>query len=174
MHGSAADGAGHAAGVALVQHPAVKAVGFTGSLRGGRALMDIAAARPEPAERGAASQTAAAVPAGSRPAAALATLRLDVLGAPEGATVRVEASDERPPVVATRPLREARGLSQRQLAERLGTSQPYVAKLESGRVKNVGVKTLVKCAHALGGTVTIRIEDRKPAKTARRSGRRRT
>ena len=40
--------AGHAAGVALVEHPAVKAVGFTGSLRGGRALMDIAAARPEP------------------------------------------------------------------------------------------------------------------------------
>ena len=40
--------AGHAAGVALVEHPAVKAVGFTGSLRGGRALMDIAAARSEP------------------------------------------------------------------------------------------------------------------------------
>ena len=40
--------AGHAAGVALVEHPAVKAVGFTGSLRGGRALMDIAAARPVP------------------------------------------------------------------------------------------------------------------------------
>lgn len=33
---------------ALVQHPAVKAVGFTGSLRGGRALMDLAAARPDP------------------------------------------------------------------------------------------------------------------------------
>lgn len=35
-------------GRALVQHPAVKAVGFTGSLGGGRALMDLAAARPEP------------------------------------------------------------------------------------------------------------------------------
>ncbi|HUR99646.1 MAG TPA: aldehyde dehydrogenase (NADP(+)) [Pyrinomonadaceae bacterium] len=35
-------------GQALVKHPAVKAVGFTGSRRGGRALMDIAAARPEP------------------------------------------------------------------------------------------------------------------------------
>ena len=33
---------------ALVQHPAVKAVGFTGSLRAGRALMDLAAARPDP------------------------------------------------------------------------------------------------------------------------------
>ncbi len=34
--------------MALVNHPAIKAVGFTGSLRGGRALYDAAAARPEP------------------------------------------------------------------------------------------------------------------------------
>jgi NADP-dependent aldehyde dehydrogenase len=40
--------AGFEVGQALVQHPAVKAVGFTGSLRGGRALLDLAAARPEP------------------------------------------------------------------------------------------------------------------------------
>lgn len=32
----------------LVKHPAAKAVGFTGSLQGGRALFDAAAARPEP------------------------------------------------------------------------------------------------------------------------------
>ena len=35
-------------GTALVQHPLIKAVGFTGSLRGGRALFDLCAARPEP------------------------------------------------------------------------------------------------------------------------------
>ena len=35
-------------GGALVQHPNIKAVGFTGSLRGGRALYDLCAARPEP------------------------------------------------------------------------------------------------------------------------------
>lgn len=35
-------------GQALVQHPAIEAVGFTGSLRGGRALYDTAAARPKP------------------------------------------------------------------------------------------------------------------------------
>ena len=39
---------GFVVGQALVRHPAVKAVGFTGSVRGGRALADIAAARPEP------------------------------------------------------------------------------------------------------------------------------
>ncbi|MEY4388195.1 MAG: hypothetical protein RLY20_3478 [Verrucomicrobiota bacterium] len=40
--------AGHEVGTALVKHPAVKAVGFTGSRSGGRALMDLAAARREP------------------------------------------------------------------------------------------------------------------------------
>jgi len=39
---------GTAVGTALVQHPRVKAVGFTGSLAAGRALMDLAAARPNP------------------------------------------------------------------------------------------------------------------------------
>ena len=41
-------GAGREVGIALVKHPLVKAVGFTGSRAGGRALMDAAAARSEP------------------------------------------------------------------------------------------------------------------------------
>lgn len=36
------------AGEALVKHPLIRVVGFTGSLRGGRALFDLAAQRPEP------------------------------------------------------------------------------------------------------------------------------
>ena len=39
---------GRAAGATMVQHPSIKAVGFTGSQRGGRALFDLAAARPDP------------------------------------------------------------------------------------------------------------------------------
>lgn len=35
-------------GIALVQHPAIKAVAFTGSATGGQALMRLAASRPEP------------------------------------------------------------------------------------------------------------------------------
>ncbi len=35
-------------GVALVKHPGVKAVGFTGSIRGGRALFNLASQREEP------------------------------------------------------------------------------------------------------------------------------
>lgn len=36
------------AGEALVQHPLIQAIGFTGSLGGGRALFDLACARPTP------------------------------------------------------------------------------------------------------------------------------
>ncbi|MER5886382.1 aldehyde dehydrogenase (NADP(+)) [Streptomyces sp. NPDC001941] len=39
---------GFAAGVELVRHPLVSAAGFTGSVRGGRALYDAACARPVP------------------------------------------------------------------------------------------------------------------------------
>ncbi|GAA3648684.1 aldehyde dehydrogenase (NADP(+)) [Streptomyces chitinivorans] len=39
---------GFEAGVELVKHPLVAAAGFTGSIRGGRALFDAAAARPVP------------------------------------------------------------------------------------------------------------------------------
>ncbi|MCO7567560.1 aldehyde dehydrogenase (NADP(+)) [Pseudomonas sp. S 311-6] len=39
---------GAGVGEPLVKHPAIQAVGFTGSLKGGRALCDMAAARPQP------------------------------------------------------------------------------------------------------------------------------
>ena len=41
-------GGDHAVGRALVTHPSIKAVGFTGSLRAGAALFDLCASRPEP------------------------------------------------------------------------------------------------------------------------------
>lgn len=41
-------GSGRTAGISLVRNPAVKAVGFTGSRTGGRALFNAAASRPEP------------------------------------------------------------------------------------------------------------------------------
>jgi NADP-dependent aldehyde dehydrogenase len=39
---------GRDAGTALVKHSGIRAVGFTGSVLGGRALFDVAAARPDP------------------------------------------------------------------------------------------------------------------------------
>ena len=41
-------GTGNAVGEALVKHPAIQAVGFTGSRRGGLALVALAQARPQP------------------------------------------------------------------------------------------------------------------------------
>lgn len=41
-------GANHDLNLQLVRHPHTRAAGFTGSLRGGRALFDAAAARPDP------------------------------------------------------------------------------------------------------------------------------
>jgi alpha-ketoglutaric semialdehyde dehydrogenase len=41
-------GSGVTVGGSLVRHPLVKGVGFTGSIKGGRALYDLAAQRPEP------------------------------------------------------------------------------------------------------------------------------
>lgn len=38
----------HEIGMALVKHPSIKAIGFTGSYKGGKALFDAAVARPEP------------------------------------------------------------------------------------------------------------------------------
>jgi transcriptional regulator with XRE-family HTH domain len=48
-----------------------------------------------------------------------------------------------------------------------GTTQPYVAKLESGRIKNLGLKTLVKCATALDARLTVRLVPRHAAPAAR-------
>lgn len=41
-------GSGREVGTALVNHPGIQAVGFTGSVKAGRALFDLAAARPYP------------------------------------------------------------------------------------------------------------------------------
>lgn len=45
---SMVQGAGYEVGARLVEHPATRAVAFTGSLAGGRALFDLAAQRPDP------------------------------------------------------------------------------------------------------------------------------
>lgn len=66
-------------------------------------------------------------------------------------------------------LREARGLSQRQVARLVGVSQPAIAKLESGTVKNVQLKTLVRMVTALGGRLQVEIVP--PSHTKRAAGR---
>jgi ribosome-binding protein aMBF1 (putative translation factor) len=57
-----------------------------------------------------------------------------------------------------RALREKKGLSQRELAERIGTTQSAIARLEAGNI-SPSLPTLDKIAHALGAEVSLAIVD---------------
>ena len=58
--------------------------------------------------------------------------------------------------------RNANGLTQSQVAERLGVAQPAVARIESGR--NVSLKTLRRYAGALGCRLEVRLVPAKPTR----------
>lgn len=66
-------------------------------------------------------------------------------------------------------LREASGLTQAQLAEKLGVRQPLISKLEGGGTKDVKLSTLVKVAAALGARVRIGFERDGAAGRAKRA-----
>jgi DNA-binding XRE family transcriptional regulator len=55
-------------------------------------------------------------------------------------------------------LRELRGISQAELAKLLGVSQAVIGRIESGRAQNIGLKTLVRIAVAMGGRVHVSIK----------------
>jgi ribosome-binding protein aMBF1 (putative translation factor) len=57
-----------------------------------------------------------------------------------------------------RALREKKGLSQRELAERVGTTQSAIARLEGGNI-SPSLPTLDKIAHALGAEVSLSFID---------------
>lgn len=57
-----------------------------------------------------------------------------------------------------RALREARGLSQRELAEQVGTTQSAIARLEGGNV-SPSLATLDRIADALGVELSLRFVD---------------
>jgi ribosome-binding protein aMBF1 (putative translation factor) len=61
-----------------------------------------------------------------------------------------------------RELRESHGLSQRQLAERMHTTQSVIARLEAGGSKP-SMSTLERVAKALGASVDIRFRERVAA-----------
>lgn len=66
-------------------------------------------------------------------------------------------------------LRKAQGLSQRELAERVGVKQPVIAKIESGTTTNLELRTIARIAAALHSKVRIILErGAPPAPKARR------
>jgi len=58
-------------------------------------------------------------------------------------------------------LREASGLSQKELAERVGTSQQQISRLESPSYEGHSLSMLRRVAEALGATLRVEIRRRK-------------
>jgi transcriptional regulator with XRE-family HTH domain len=56
--------------------------------------------------------------------------------------------------------RSRAGLTQQELARKMGTTQPVVARLESGRVRP-SMRTLERLAKATGSRLLIRLEPRE-------------
>ena len=65
-------------------------------------------------------------------------------------------------------LRESRGLSQAQLARRVGVTRSAIAQLESAQPDNIELRTLVRVAAALGAHVDVSI---RPGRRAERQSR---
>ena len=78
-----------------------------------------------------------------------------VLAAPGAAERVAEIEDELRLSAGLTALREQAGLSQRELAERLGVSQPRVAAIERGR--NVTIDVLDSYVDAVGGQLEISV-----------------
>ena len=63
--------------------------------------------------------------------------------------------------------RAAAGVTQAEVAERIGTTQSAVARLESGRGKHSpSIATLEKYAHALGCRLELRLVNDMPSRKA--------
>ena len=78
-----------------------------------------------------------------------------VLEAPGAAERVAEIEDELRLAAGLTALREQAGLSQRELAERLGVKQPRVAAIEKAR--NVTIDVLERYVDALGGTLHVTV-----------------
>jgi len=63
-------------------------------------------------------------------------------------------------------VRNRAGLTQEELAQKMGTTQPVVARLESGRT-HPSMRTLERLADATGSRLLISFEPRDPKRPAR-------
>ena len=78
-----------------------------------------------------------------------------VLDKPGAAKRVVEIEDELRLAAGLTALREEAGLSQRELAKRIGVSQPRVAAIE--RSKNVTIDVLEQYVNAIGGQLEVSV-----------------
>jgi ribosome-binding protein aMBF1 (putative translation factor) len=63
--------------------------------------------------------------------------------------------------------REKAGLTQEELAKRIGTKQPALSRLERGGFSRATVETLRKIADALDARLVVKIEPKKPRSSAK-------
>ena len=77
---------------------------------------------------------------------------------------KIEAGVQRLKVISQIvELREKLGLTQAELAQKIGVSQPFIARLENDDASNLSLETLVKIVEALNGEIEIRIRSVKKA-----------
>jgi len=62
-------------------------------------------------------------------------------------------------------LRQKHNLTQKELAERVGTSQPAIARLESGNYRNLSLSFLRRIAEALNAVPEVHIRSREAQRT---------
>ena len=89
------------------------------------------------------------------PAMSLKQWEKKVLGAPGAAELVDEIEDELRLAAGLTALREQAGLSQRQLARRIGISQPRIAAIEQSR--NITIEVLEQYVHAVGGRLEVNV-----------------
>ena len=93
------------------------------------------------------------------PGLALLERKVDDLG------LRQEVEDELAEILIEQKvaaLRKRRGLSQASLAKRSGVSQPMIAQIESGKLNNLTLRTLVRTAAALDANLRVDLVPRSP------------
>jgi DNA-binding XRE family transcriptional regulator len=93
-----------------------------------------------------------------------------LLGDPEFRAAYDELEPEFELIASLIALRGRRGMSQDDLAEAVGTKQPAIARIESGRYRGMSVATLEKMARALDAKLVIRFEEAKKKRGRARVG----
>ena len=87
----------------------------------------------------------------------LKTLKRELLRDKRTARAYADLAEEFDVAHALIDARVRAGLSQTQVAERMGTTQSVVARLESGR-RRPSMRTVERFARAVGGRLILRIE----------------
>ena len=104
------------------------------------------------------------------PGLALLEKRVDELG------LRRRVEDELAQILIEHKiaiLRKRRGLTQAELAGRSGVSQPMIAQIESGKLNNLTLRTLVRTAAALDAKLKIDLVPRRISGSVGAIGKRR-